>query len=95
MLKLQFCYMLPEKLPPCNGNSTMGGNNRNGSPATTLKPPTRVIRLHRRVVDLAKALAVLHGESLPDFVSNRLWPLLQEMRADGSHRFQELGERET
>jgi hypothetical protein len=52
--------------------------------ATGSKNPTRPVRLHEDVADLAEKLAPIFGESVPDFLSARLRPLLQGLRAEAA-----------
>jgi hypothetical protein len=58
---------------------------------TGSKNPTRPVRLHADVADLAEKLAPIFGESVPDFLSGRLRPLLQELRAEAAKRLMAEG----
>ena len=53
---------------------------------TESKKPTKPVRLHVDVADLAEKLAPIFGESVPDFISDRLRPLLEGLRQEAADR---------
>jgi hypothetical protein len=50
------------------------------------KKPTKPVRLHQDVADLAEKLAPIFGESVPDFLSDRIRPILEGLRQEGAQR---------
>lgn len=50
------------------------------------KPPTSPTRIHTDVLELAEVLAPLFKESVPEFVSNILRPILEKKRAEAADR---------
>jgi hypothetical protein len=50
------------------------------------KKPTKPVRIHTDVADLAEKLAPIFGESVPDFISDRLRPILEELRQEAAER---------
>ncbi len=50
---------------------------------------TKPVRLHIDVAELAEKLAAIFGESLPDFLSNRLRPLLDGLRKEAAAKLLE------
>lgn len=48
------------------------------------KPATKPVRLHVDVADLADKLAAVFQESVPDFLSNRLRPILESLRKEAA-----------
>jgi hypothetical protein len=48
--------------------------------------PTSLVRLHTDVVDLAQAIAGVFQESVPDFLSNLLRPILEEKQKEAVER---------
>lgn len=45
---------------------------------------TKPVRIHLDVAELAEKLAPIYGESVPDFVSDRLRPMLEALREEAA-----------
>ncbi len=50
---------------------------------------TRPVRLHLDVADLAEKLVPIFGESVPDFLSNKLRPILADLRKEAAAKLLE------
>jgi hypothetical protein len=50
------------------------------------------VRVHVDVADLAEKLAPIFGESVPDFISDRLRPILDGLRQEAADRLLGSGE---
>src|SRR5262245_20862368 len=48
--------------------------------------PTKPVRVHIAVAELAEKLAPIFGKSVPDFVSDLLRPILNDMRQEAAAR---------